>query len=115
MFNIEKTTEYKAVEELDRMDKISTSSLQQLMRGVALANNLFWNGEVSAEIKIQMLGTKALSVFQAQEATENLIQALNPDYIKLGIPEGYEITWNEDGSGSITYTQPVLSNEENIV
>lgn len=101
MFNIEKTTEYKTVEELSRMDILSSQALQVLMRSVAQASRMFWAGEVAPEIKMQVLGTKAIQVFQAQEATENLIQALNPTYKKVGIPEGFEIVWGEDGSGVI--------------
>lgn len=101
MFNILIPDELKAVQELKEMDKWSSNGLQGLINSVKHAHNAFWNGEVSPQVKIQLLGTNAQSVFQALEATENLIHALKPDYVKLGVPEGFEIMWNTDGSGTI--------------
>jgi hypothetical protein len=101
MFNIQTPTEYTALEELKQMERHSIMGLQGLINSVKHAHNSFFNGKVPPEVKAQLLGTKLQSIFQAQEASENLIQALKPEYKKLGIPEKYEVTWNEDGSGAI--------------
>lgn len=105
MFNIETPTELKAVEELKQMDSHSSYGLTILINSVKQAHNSFWKGQVSPQIKIQLLGTNAQSIFEAQEATENLIKALKPDYVKLGIPAEFEIVWNEDGSGIINQVE----------
>lgn len=101
MFNIQTPIELEAVEELKEMDRYSTRGLMELINSVKQAHKCFWNGKVLPQVKIQLLGKNAQQVFQAQEATENLIKALKPDYIKLGTPEGYEFEWNDDGSGVI--------------
>ena len=66
----------------------------------------FWYEGESPEIKMELLGTKALDMFtrsaKVQAFIKELMEEDGKEYTELGIPEEYSITWNKDGSGKIT-------------
>ncbi len=101
MFNITPTTELQALKELDLMDSNATMGLNQLKHYAGQSFNSFWYGDISPIVKVQMLGNKALSIFQASALTQQFIKTLDPDWIVLEVPEQYEVTFNEDGSAII--------------
>ncbi len=120
MFNIQTTEEYTAVNELQLMQKYSEDALTNFIQMVNIAYNTFWFGEVSPAIKMQMLGTEAIVIFTASAQAQAFIKSQKPDYVELGVPEGFEIEWNEDGSGVIAgelYVEPTeeVVPEEEIV
>ena len=102
MFNItiQKTADQKALEDLVSMDSISTQALEQFIRQTQTAYNIFWQDNPAK--KVQLLGTKALLVFTASAQAQGFIKLMNPDYEELTIPSKYTVTWNTDGSASIT-------------
>lgn len=113
MFNIETTNEFKAIKELQVMDQYSSDALNQFKMYIKNAHDIFWFGEISPKIKIQLLGTKAGEVFQAQQRAESFILQEDPTYEPLGIPNGYAISWNEDQSATIT-GEYIEENVENV-
>jgi hypothetical protein len=101
MFNITPTTELKALKELDLMDSNATMGLNQLKHYAGQSYNAFWYGDISPNVKVQLLGTKALQVFQASAITQGFIKTLDPNWVELSVPQGYEVVFNEDGSAII--------------
>jgi hypothetical protein len=101
MFNLIPTTELKALKELDLMDSNASTGLNQLKFYAGQSYNAFWLGEISPTIKVQMLGDKALSIFQASALTQQFIKTLDHSWEMLEVPEGYEVIFNEDGSAII--------------
>lgn len=101
MFSIQPTEEYKAINELQLMQQYSEDALTNFIQMVTIAYNTFWFGEISPVTKMQLLGTEALTVFTASAQAQAFIKSQKPDYVELGVPEGFEIVWNGDGSGII--------------
>lgn len=101
MFNIQPTEEFKAIQELQFMDSCASQALNSLNSYTRQAYDSFWKGEISPKIKIQMLGTKALTVFTALAQAQAFIASQIEGYEPLQTPAEYEIVWNEDGSGII--------------
>jgi len=101
MFNIPLTTEQEAFKEFDLMKSNASMGLVQLKHYAGQSFNAFLYGTTSPILKVQMLGTKALSVFQASALTQQFIKTLDPEWIELTVPEGYEVIFNEDGSAII--------------
>jgi vacuolar-type H+-ATPase catalytic subunit A/Vma1 len=102
MFNIkqiQKTEKDIALDDLVKLDKISEFAINQFISLTTDAYNAFWDN--NPELKMQMLGTQALEVFTKSAQAQAFIQLINPDYIPKEIKEGYEINWNQDGSGEI--------------
>lgn len=102
MFNITPTTELQALKELDLMDSNASMGLEQLKHYAGQSFNAFWYGTISPTVKVQLLGNSALQIFQASALTQAFIKQLDPEWIELTTPEGYEIAFNEDGSAVIT-------------
>jgi len=115
MFKIQITDENKGTGELSKMDMISNQTLAYFIGGTKRAYDSFWFGEVSPKIKVQLLGTEAISVFTASAQAQAFIKLMKPDYVELTVPNGYEVIWNEDGSAEIIgeYIKPEIM--ENIM
>jgi hypothetical protein len=101
MFNLTPTTELQALKELDLMDSNATMGLNQMKHYAGQSFNSFWYGTTSPIIKVQMLGTKALDIFQASALTQQFIKTLDPAWEVLEVPAQYQVTFNEDGSATI--------------
>lgn len=101
MFNIQQTEENKAVNELQKMNNYAIEALDSFISSSYYAYNTFWYGQVSPVEKMKALGTEAAKVFQTSADAQTFIKSQKPDHEMLQIPEGYSITWNEDGSGVI--------------
>lgn len=101
MFNITPTTELQALKELDLMDSNATMGLNALKHYAGQSFNSFWYGSISPSIKVQLLGNKALSVFQASALTQQFIKTLDPTWEELTVPVGFNVLFNEDGSATI--------------
>lgn len=105
MFNIETTSELKALQELQAIDEISSSIFNSFVAESETAYKKFWFEGESPEVKMQVLGKSALSMFtrsaQAQGFIKMIMTAQGKEYTELGIPEGFEIKWNQDGSGEL--------------
>ena len=101
MFNITPTTELQALKELDLMDSNATMGLNALKHYAGQSFNSFWYGTISPAIKVQMLGNKALDIFNASALTQQFIKTLDPEWVILEVPPEYEVVFNEDGSAII--------------
>jgi hypothetical protein len=101
MFNLTPTTELEALKELDLMDSNASMGLEQLKHYAGQSFNAFWYGTTSPILKVQMLGDKALDIFNASALTQQFIKTLDPAWEVLEVPAGYSVTFNEDGSATI--------------
>jgi hypothetical protein len=106
MFDIQPTEEVKAMADLTVMNNHSDFALSQFIEYSTHAYRAFWYGDASPIVKVAMLGTKAQEVFTSSAAAQAFIKSVKPDHIELGIPNGYVITWAEDGSATLEYTEP---------
>lgn len=101
MFNIQPTEQLKALKELEIMDSYSSDALKQFKQLTENAYNSFWFGSVSPSIKVSLLGTKALEIFTKSAQAQSFIKSFDDSHEELGVPNGCEIVWNEDGSATI--------------
>ena len=101
MFNLTPTTELEALKELDLMNSNANMGLEQLKHYAGQSFNAFWYGTTSPMIKVELLGDSALEVFTASATTQAFIKQLDPEWIELTVPEGYSVSFNEDGSAII--------------
>jgi hypothetical protein len=108
MYNVIKTEEIKAIEEINAMNTHATNALGQLQSFSKQAYDAFWFGEVSPSIKVGLLGTQALKVFTDSAEAQGFLYSKLEGYAPLGIPEGYSVAFAQDGSAKITYTPPVV-------
>lgn len=115
MFNITPTTELQALKELDLMDRNATMGLNQLKHYAGQSYNAFWFGDISPVVKVQLLGTNALQIFQASAITQGFIKTLDPNWVELSVPQGYEVVFNQDGSASINTVEVPPVEPEPIV
>jgi hypothetical protein len=112
MYNVIKTTELKAIEEVNAMNTHAENALRQLQSFTQQAYDAFWYGETSPSLKVTLLGTQAIKVFTDSAEAQAFLAAKIDDYTPLGVPEGYGVSFNQDGSAEIVYTPPVI--EETI-
>ena len=103
---INKTNEIRALQEIGNIIELSRTGDRDVESRSKDAHKLFWFGETSPKLKIQLLGTEALKLFQASELAQNFIADMKAlygqEYTKLGIPNGYTVDWSKgDGSGVI--------------
>lgn len=109
MYNITTTNELKAIAEVNAMNTHAENALQQFQSFTKQAYDAFWFGETSPKDKITLLGTDAIRVFTDSGEAQAFIASKIDGYIPLGIPNGYEVSFNQDGSGVITgelYVEP---------
>jgi len=102
MHNIEKTEELKAIEELNEINTCAENAINEFHAFTKKAYDVFWFGEVSPKVKAELLGTDAIRVFTDSAEAQAFIASKMEGYIPLGVPEGYEVTFNQDGSAIIT-------------
>ena len=59
---------------------------------------------------MQLLGNKALQIFQTSAITQSFIKTLDPSWVEMTVPEEYTVSFNEDGSATINevVVEPVL-------
>ena len=113
MYNITTPTQLKAVEELNAMNTYATNALEQFISFTKQAYNSFWFGEATPQEKIILLSTEALKVFKDSADAQAFIASKVEGYILLGVPNGYEVKFNKDGSAVIT--GELLQNEDNKI
>ena len=101
MFNITPTTESLETQKLLEIDSISSTALENFIRESYNAWYIFWfDGD--PVIKAELLGTKALEMFTKSAQAQAFIKLIKPEHEELGIPDGYIMNWNQDGSVVIT-------------
>jgi hypothetical protein len=113
MYNVIKTTELKAIEEVNAMNTHAENALRQLQSFTQQAYDAFWYGEASPSVKVGLLGTQALKVFTDSAEAQAFLASKIDGYVPLGVPTGYSVSFAQDGSAEIVYTPPVV--EEDIV
>jgi hypothetical protein len=113
MYNIQKTEELKAIAEVNAMNTHAENALRQLQSFTQQAYDAFWYGEASPSVKVGLLGTQALKVFTDSAEAQAFLASKIDGYVPLGVPTGYTVSFNQDGSAEIVYTPPVV--EEDIV
>jgi hypothetical protein len=113
MYNVIKTEELKAIEEVNAMNTHAENALKQLQLFTKQAYDAFWFGETSPAIKIGLLGTDALRVFNDSAEVQGFLASKIQGCVPLGIPEGYDVIFAEDGSAEIIYTP--LNSGENVI
>ena len=114
MYNVTKTEELKAITELNAMTTHAENALGQFKSFTKQAYGAFWSGETTPMVKVALLGTEALRVFTDSAEAQAFLASKLEGYEPLGVPEGYEVSFNQDGSASITYTPPVVEEPEVI-
>lgn len=98
----------KAIAEVNAMNTHATNALGQLKSFTQQAYDAFWFGETSTSIKVRLLGTQAIRVFTDSAEVQGFLAAKIEGYVPLGVPEGYSVTFAQDGSAEIVYTPPVV-------
>ena len=76
--------------------------------------NLFWKNPNCTPMQMsEMYGTEAVALFVKLATWQAVLQQINPDYVPLVVPAGYEYVINEDGSVTITAVEvePVVEPE----
>ena len=111
MYNVIKTEELKAIAEVNAMNTHAENALRQLQSFAQQAYEAFWYGETSPSLKVSLLGTQAIRVFTDSAEVQGFLAAKLEGYVSLGVPEGYNITFAEDGSAEIVYTPPIVTPE----
>jgi hypothetical protein len=112
MYNVIKTTELKAVEEVNAMNTHAENALRQLQSFAKQAYDVFWFGETSPTVKVKLLGEQAIRIFTDSSQVQGFLASKVDGYVPLGVPEGYSVSFKEDGSAEITYTPPVVEEIE---
>lgn len=111
MYNVIKTTELKAIEEVNAMNTHAENALRQLQSFTQQAYDAFWYGETSPSLKVTLLGTQAIKVFTDSTEAQAFLASKIDDYAPLGVPTGYGVSFAQDGSAEITYTPPAVIEE----
>jgi hypothetical protein len=102
MYNITTSNELKAIAEVNTMNTCAANALAQFQSSTRHAYDAFWFGQTSPIDKIKLLGTDALRVFTDSAHAQAFLASKINGYIPLGVPQGYQVSFNEDGSGVIT-------------
>jgi hypothetical protein len=108
MYNVIKTEELKAIAEVNAMNTHAENALRQLQSFTQQAYDAFWYGEASPSVKVGLLGTQALKVFTDSAEAQAFLASKIDGYAPLGVPTGYTVSFNQDGSAEIFYTPPIL-------
>jgi hypothetical protein len=111
MYNVIKTEELKAIAEVNAMNTHAENALRQLQSFAQQAYDAFWFGETSPSIKVTLLGTQAIKVFTDSAEVQGFLASKIDGHIPLGVPTGYNVSFNQDGSADITHTPPVVNQE----
>jgi hypothetical protein len=111
MYQIQKTEELKAIAEVNAMNTHAENALRQLQSFAQQAYDAFWFGEASPSIKAALLGTQAVKVFTDSAEVQGFLASKIDGHIPLGVPTGYNVSFNQDGGAEITYTPPVVRSE----
>lgn len=111
MYNVIKTEELKAMAEVNAMNTHAENALGQLKSFTQQAYDAFWFGETSPSLKVTLLGTEALKIFIDSAEVQGFLASKFEGYIPLGVPEGYNVSFKQDGSAEIVYTAPVVIDE----
>lgn len=111
MYNVIKTEELKAMAEVNAMNTHAENALGQLQSFAQQAYDAFWFGETSPSLKATLLGTEALKIFTDSAEVQGFLASKLEGYVPLGIPEGYTVSFKQDGSAEIVYTAPVIEEE----
>jgi hypothetical protein len=106
MYQIQKTEELKAIAEVNAMNAHAENALRQLQSFAQQAYDAFWFGETSPSIKVALLGTQAIKVFTDSAEVQGFLASKIDGHIPLGVPTGYNVSFNQDGSAEITHTLP---------
>lgn len=102
MSYITKTTEEKVIEQLSEIENIKKITIGFITNESKRAYDLFWfKGEHPNE-KAKRLGVNVIQIFQDHAETEAFIKSKDDSHVVLGVPEQFEIAWNQDGSCVIT-------------
>ena len=107
MYNVIKTEELKAIAEVNAMNTHAENALRQLQSFTHQAYDAFWYGEASPSIKVKLLGTQAIKVFTDSAEVQGFLASKIDDYLPLGVPAGYSVSFTQDGGAEITYTPPI--------
>lgn len=88
----------KEVQLATQIKQTNTQTLFMLKMGVTSAFELVWTAPEPQAV-LDQFGTSASQLFQASNAAQQLIKALDPTWVELVPP--YEFTVNEDGTITI--------------
>lgn len=84
-----------------KIDAIATEGIEMFAERVDSAYRIFWFSPVPPAELVKEYGTSAYKMFVDHSESTAFLVSKKPDYIPLGIPNGYSIVWGQDGSASI--------------
>jgi hypothetical protein len=96
------------------MNTHTQNALGQLRSFTQQAYDAFWYGETSPSIKVKLLGTQALQVFTDSAEVQGFLASKIGGYVPLGVPEGYAVTFAEDGSAEMPVAVEEVIDEQDI-
>jgi hypothetical protein len=69
-------------------------------------NQVWRDKDLTPKQIIEGFGTDAAALFQNSSQIQTILATVDPDYVPLAIPEGYTVTFNDNGSATVT--EPTL-------
>lgn len=103
MFTITKTQQEIVKDELLQINRASEIALSILEENSKKAYNRFWNNPNATPQELcDVMGNNAYQLFTASAEVQGFIKKMKPEHEMLSIPENKEVTFNADGTVTIT-------------
>ena len=116
MYNIIKTQEEIIKDEIRGINTTANAGIINLKQAIDLAYRQFWFNPLATPQEIcDVLGNQAFKLFEDHRDASLFLLSKDSEYVPLQIPENFTADINNDGTVTITYTQPILPIEEDIV
>jgi hypothetical protein len=100
------TTQGRQEELRARISYIVTMLFQQMRDIFTESFNLIWfNNVLTPQEAVDALGSDAAELFRLAEVLTMAVNSAKPDTITPGIPAGFTVSFNEDGTATIGQAQ----------
>ena len=84
-------------------EKVELEITGKMIVAYTQSYELFWANPIAI---CEEAGNQAYLLFQKHVEMGASIKERQPDFVELTIPEGWEVSVNQDGTVTCTYTQP---------
>lgn len=99
----------KALENINEINNLSNSTeimITNIMKNAYRRSyNIFWANPINI---CNEAGSQAYLLFQKHVEMGQRINERDSDFIELTIPENWTVEFNQDGTVTCTYTEPVI-------
>jgi len=116
MYNIIKTQQEIIKDEIREINITANAGILNLKQAVNSGYQQFWfNSLVTPQEICDILGNQAFKLFEDHRDASLFLLSKDSEYVVQGVPENFTADINNDGTVTITYTEPILPIEEDIV